>query len=281
MLGCNAGTCEPARSWSSRCIYRCVVEMLEWPRSGRAYSIPFSRQILVGHSWRARCRTKSVGNPDMSRRREYVRLRFGTVDAYPAGDKKNRRRLECFNARAVCAKIESTCKIIDYHKIEISCVTKWSRYAIIVIGAPQLFRAWPPLGREVGVLLSPNHRHQKTEGWEGAACVQTQFVGIFDECSASSSDLGGFLEGAAVAGWASSRDAFGHLRRIAAEIAKMYGTARERRKEKVERRRNLRHDTVGWKPTPRRRIENLPHGCGRRAILLSSLRGQTPHKMPP
>jgi len=49
---------------------------------------PLSRQIFVPHSCRARYSTKSRGSPAKSRSREYVRLRFGTVHAFPAGDRK-------------------------------------------------------------------------------------------------------------------------------------------------------------------------------------------------
>ena len=69
-------------------MYRCVVEMFACPSSRRAYSIPFARQTFVPHSCRAKYKTKSRGSPAKSRSREYVRLRFGTVHAFPAGDRK-------------------------------------------------------------------------------------------------------------------------------------------------------------------------------------------------
>src|SRR5258707_596138 len=43
--------------------------MFECPSSRRAYSIPFSRQIFVPHSWRARDRARSLGTPAWLRRR--------------------------------------------------------------------------------------------------------------------------------------------------------------------------------------------------------------------
>src|SRR5262249_8909135 len=81
-------SCASASSRSSRCMYLCVVEMLAWPSNRRAYSIPFSRQIFVPHSCRARYSTRSRGRPARSRRRKYVRLRFGTLHPFPAGDRK-------------------------------------------------------------------------------------------------------------------------------------------------------------------------------------------------
>ena len=64
-------SCASASSLSSRCIYRWVVAMLACPSNLRAYSMPFSRQIFVPHSWRARYSTRSRGRPARSRSREY------------------------------------------------------------------------------------------------------------------------------------------------------------------------------------------------------------------
>jgi hypothetical protein len=75
--------------------------------------------------------------------------------------------------------------------------------------------------------------------------VQMQFVRIFDESSASSSDFGGFLEGAARTGAASSNAISQHLRRIAGDTACAARCAREETRESGKVR--IR---AGWKSYP-------------------------------